>query len=71
MTKPEYRSSTGLYSMRLGSDIIHEGITVAEVTDLLSYYKKRWADDSITWPFDPENITIEEFSGTYVLKSKR
>ena len=57
--------------MRLGSDLIHEGITANEAADLLSHYKDRWQDDNIEWAFDPERITIEEFSGTYLLKSKR
>ena len=71
MTKPQYRSSTGLYTIRLGADVIHEGITIDEVADRLKHYKDRWEDDTISWAFNPSVLKVEEFSGTFVLKPKR
>ena len=71
MTQEIYRSKTGLYSIRLWSDLIHEGLTAAEVADQLDYYRKRWEDSKVEWAFDPSKLTVEEFSGTYLLKAKR
>ena len=70
MSASIYTSKTGLYSIRLGVDLIHEGISAAEVADILKYYKERWDDVTIDWPFNPTDIHVEEFSGKYLLKGK-
>ena len=71
MTNKQYTSKTGLYTIRLRADIIHEGITIDEVENKLQYYNDRANDNTISWPFNPLDLKVEEFSGTYVLKSKR
>ena len=71
MTKKQYTSPTGLYSIRLGADLIHEGITSAQVAYILEKYEERYNDETIAWPYDPSKLKVEEFSGTYLLKSKR
>ena len=70
MTKPIYRSATGLYSMRHKSDLIHEGLTVEQVQQKQDYYKSRFTDSNAEWPFDPKDITVEDFSGNYILRRK-
>ena len=73
MTKRIYSSPTGLYSIRLNSDLIHEGISAAEVSELLAEYKNKFvtqSDNSEAWPMNPDNMTVEEFSGKYILKKK-
>ena len=70
MTKPQYRSSTGLYSMRHKSDLIHEGLTIQQVQQKQDYYQSRHNNPHVVWPFDPKDITVEEFSGEYVLRRK-
>ena len=71
MTKKLYTSKTGLYSIRLKSDLIHEGITIDEVSSLLKSYQERYNDPAIEWPFELGQLKVEEFSGTYVLQFKR
>jgi len=73
MTKRIYSSPTGLYSIRLNSDLIHEGISAIEVSELLIKYKNNFvkqSEDPEAWPMNPDNMTVEEFSGTYILKKK-
>ena len=72
MTSDIYNSQTGLYSIRFKSDIIHEGISAIEVSELLMNYKKSYENKKDSeWSLEPEHMRVEEFSGTYVLRSKR
>ena len=70
MTANHYKSKTGLYSIRLWNDLIHEGLTVIQVEEFLDYYKRRYEDESVEWAFDPSQLSVEEFSGTYKLTKK-
>ena len=73
MTQRIYSSPTGLYSIRFNSDLIHEGISANEAAELLLDYKNnfiRHSDDPDAWPMNPDNMTVEEFSGKYILKKK-
>ena len=69
MTSNIYSSSTGLYTIRFKSDIIHEGITASECSVLMDYYKTKYENEKQTgWPLEPEFLRVEEFSGTYLLR---
>ena len=71
MTSENYSSKTGLYTIRFKSDIIHEGISAIEVSELLMNYKKSYENKKDSeWPLEPEHMRVEEFSGKFVLKKK-
>jgi|TARA_B100000035_G_scaffold263455_1_gene235161 hypothetical protein len=71
MTSEIYSSKTGLYTIRFKSDIIHEGISAIEVSELLMNYKKSYENKKDSeWPLEPEHMRVEEFSGKFVLKKK-
>ena len=71
MTSEMYSSKTGLYTIRFKSDIIHEGISAIEVSELLMNYKKSYENKKDSeWPLEPEHMRVEEFSGKFVLKKK-
>ena len=71
MTSEIYSSKTGLYTIRFKSDIIHEGISAIEVSELLINYKKSYENKKDSeWPLEPEHMRVEEFSGKFVLKKK-
>jgi len=71
VTSEIYSSKTGLYTIRFKSDIIHEGISAIEVSELLMNYKKSYENKKDSeWPLEPEHMRVEEFSGKFVLKKK-
>ena len=72
VTNPIYSSKTGLYTIRFKSDILHEGIGHQECCTLMDYYRNKYENfKDCGWPLEPEFLSVEEFSGTYVTKSKR
>ena len=72
MTKPHFRSSTGLYTIRFKKSILHEGITHDEASDLINYYQERYDRMKESgWPLEPEHIHVEQFSGNYVTKPNK
>jgi|TARA_Y100000004_G_scaffold885_1_gene1159 hypothetical protein len=63
-----YSSSTGLYSIRFKKELIHEGLTHDESSDLMNYYRERYERLKDTgWPLEPEHMHVEPFSGTKIL----
>ena len=68
-----YDSPTGLYSIRFGRDLIHEGIDHVEASELMEYYRARYdrmSKNEGSWPMDPNEMKVEPFSGTLRLKGK-
>ncbi len=71
MTSDIYSSTTGLYSIRFKSDLIHEGIEHTECSELMDYYRYRYETmKDVGWPLEPEYLSVEEFSGKFILKKK-
>tara|TARA_B100000902_G_C26858198_1_gene691712 strand:- start:460 stop:675 length:216 start_codon:yes stop_codon:yes gene_type:complete len=71
MTSKIYSSQTGLYSIRFKSDLIHEGISAIEVSELLIGYQKSYDNRKDgEWPLEPDHMSVEDFSGKFVLRKK-
>ena len=69
-----YDSPTGLYSIRYGPELIHEGISHVEASELMDYYRVRYdkmKGDYGAWTMDPDKMKVEPFSGTRKLSPKR
>ncbi len=60
-----------LYSIRFKNELIHEGLEKSECSVLMDYYRDRYENlkDS-GWPLEPEHLSVEEFSGKFILRKK-
>tara|TARA_B100001287_G_scaffold128622_1_gene108380 strand:+ start:315 stop:503 length:189 start_codon:yes stop_codon:yes gene_type:complete len=60
-----------LYSIRFKNELIHEGLEESECSVLMDYYRDRYENlkDS-GWPLEPEHLSVEEFSGKFILRKK-
>ena len=54
---------TKLYNILYKTEVLHEKLTIEEVTDKLQDYADKFyakKDDPNAWPFDPTDLTMEE-----------
>ena len=54
---------TKIYNIKYKTEVLHEKLTIEEVTDKLQDYADKFyaqEDDPNAWPFDPQDLTMEE-----------
>ena len=54
---------TVLYNIKFKNSIIHKNLTVEDAADKLQDYADKFyaeQDDPNAWPFDPQDLTMEE-----------
>ena len=62
MTRHEYSSPKGLYTIRIGHDVLHQGLEHAECSRLMDNYRDRYEelkDDPHAWPLEPHRMIVE------------
>ena len=55
---------TKLYRIKYKNDVLHNKLTAEEAADKLQDYADKFyaqQDDPNAWPFDPQDLTMEEF----------
>ena len=56
-----------MYSIRFNAELIHECLPKEECELLIDKYKKRYESGTVEWPLEYQNMTIEEYSGKFIL----
>ena len=54
---------TKLYNIKYQNNILHSKLTIDEAADKLQDYADKFfaqKDDPIAWPFDPQDLNMEE-----------